>query len=173
MIQACLELHQPYVEYGGDPNAIDYIEIIGNPLLRQRTDRANPRTGRESQVSGQHAVGVCLLRGKAGLPEFSDASVMDSSIQKIGAKLKFVDDPSLAVESVKINLKYKNNPVISKDIKFAKGSLQDPLSDQDLEQKLRDLVIYGKPSFHPDALIEKIWSLEKLDDIRQLIDLLN
>jgi hypothetical protein len=79
----------------------------------------------------------------------------------------------LAVEGVKITLKYKNRPAYSQQINHAKGSLQDPLSDQEIELKLRELVNYGKPSFNPDALIDSIWKLEKLKDVRELINLLN
>src|SRR6185312_14994393 len=50
--------------------AIERVAFRGNPLLLQRTDRPNVATGREAQVSLQHAVAAALVRGQAGLAEF-------------------------------------------------------------------------------------------------------
>jgi len=46
--------------------AVEKVTVRGNPLLLQRTDRAQVATGRESQVSLQHAVAAALVLGKAG-----------------------------------------------------------------------------------------------------------
>ena len=169
MIQACLELHHQFVTMAGDANSIEYIELTGNPLLRQRTDRPSIQTGRESQVSAQHSVGVCLIRGKAGLPEFSDEAVNDIAVRAVSDKLRFVDDASMSVDAVKVCFKMRNQAVSIVEIAHAKGSLADPLSDSDLEQKLRELAAYGKAGYQPQALIEKIWAVEKLTDVGQLM----
>jgi len=169
VIQACLELHHQFVTMAGDANSIEYIELTGNPLLRQRTDRPSIQTGRESQVSAQHSVGVCLIRGKAGLPEFSDEAVNDIAVRAVSDKLRFVDDASMSVDAVKVCFKMRNQAVSIVEIAHAKGSLADPLSDSDLEQKLRELAAYGKAGYQPQALIEKIWAVEKLTDVGQLM----
>ncbi len=72
VIEACLALQ---ARAGFDPAEIQSIKVTGHPLLRQRTDRPAVLTGRESQVSAQHAVAIALSTGRAGLEEFSDAAV--------------------------------------------------------------------------------------------------
>src|SRR6478735_3094715 len=63
------------------PNAaVERVRARGNPLLLQRTDRPDIKTGRESQVSLQHAVAAALVRGKAGLEQFTDACVNDHAV---------------------------------------------------------------------------------------------
>ena len=42
------------------------VELRGNPFLRQRTDRPDVTTGREAQVSAQHAIAIALVGGAAG-----------------------------------------------------------------------------------------------------------
>jgi 2-methylcitrate dehydratase PrpD len=169
VIQACLGLHDLFNSLCADVQTLEYIELTGNPLLRQRTDRPNIRTGRESQVSAQHAVGICLLRGKAGLLEFSDEAVADPRVAAIGKKLRFIDDTSMSVDAVKVCFKSQNQDAVVVVVDHAKGSLKDPLTDSDLEQKLRDLVAYGKPGYDPEPLIDQIWAIEKLDDVGQLM----
>jgi 2-methylcitrate dehydratase PrpD len=58
------------------------IVVRGNPLLGVRTDRPAVSTGRESQVSVQHAVAAALATGKAGLDQFSDACVRDAKLAR-------------------------------------------------------------------------------------------
>lgn len=171
VIQACLGLHHQFLGNGGDPQSVEFIEITGNPLLRQRTDRPNIRSGRESQVSAQHAVGVCLMRGKAGLPEFSDEAVGDSAVRSVGGRLRFVDDASMSVDAVKVCFKAQNQSATMVEVTHAKGSLADPLSDSDIESKLSELAAYGKPGYQPQALIDQIWSIEKMADVGKLMSL--
>jgi len=56
------------------------IVVRGNLLLSDRTDRPNISTGRESQVSVQHAVAAALVTGKAGLEQFTDACAHDPEV---------------------------------------------------------------------------------------------
>ena len=67
----------------------------GNPLLLQRTDRPEITTGRESQVSLQHAVAAALVRGKAGLAQFTDACVADPAISALRRKVEVAAAPPL------------------------------------------------------------------------------
>jgi 2-methylcitrate dehydratase PrpD len=57
VIDACLQLRQ---REGLKPDDIATFEITGHPLLRQRTDRPDVTTGRESQVSAQHALAIVM-----------------------------------------------------------------------------------------------------------------
>jgi 2-methylcitrate dehydratase PrpD len=123
VIEACLELHK---EPGLDVKAIERIEITGHPLLRERTDRPPPQSGREAQVSARHAVAVSLVRGKAGLDEFSDACVAEAGLRPIGDKLKFLDDASYSVESASIALRMDGGTTYSHHIKAARGGLGNP-----------------------------------------------
>jgi 2-methylcitrate dehydratase PrpD len=169
VIEACLALSQ-------DPELsisdVERIEIVGHPLLRERTDRAEVNTGREAQVSAQHAVAVALTRGRAGLAEFSDACVADPALRSLGAKVHFVDDASYALESARVSVHMRaGKPVLSGFVDQARGSSARPLSDTDLENKLKDLAHYGKSGCDPQALIGAIWSLDRADDAGSLMPL--
>jgi 2-methylcitrate dehydratase PrpD len=76
------------LDWRGDHPAAEVTRIVvrGNPLLAVRTDRPDISTGRESQVSVQHAVAAALVTGKAGLDQFSDASVHDPRVLALRGK---------------------------------------------------------------------------------------
>jgi len=152
-------------------DAIESIELTGHPLLRQRTDRPNIRTGRESQVSAQHAVPVALLRGSAGLEAFSDAAVADPALRALGSLLRFHDDETYSIDSAKVVLRFRDQSTEHEHVQMARGSLQRPLTDLELETKLRDLCRYGRSGCDAGPLIEAIWNMEGAPDMGRLAQL--
>ncbi|GAA4326082.1 MmgE/PrpD family protein [Pigmentiphaga soli] len=170
VIEACLELaRRP--ELAGAAGRIEDIEITGHSLLRQRTDRPGVRTGREAQVSAQHAVAVSLVRGKAGLPEFTDQAVADPALRALGAKVRFRDDDSFAVEAARVAVRLAGAEPIVVSIEAARGGPKRPLSDADLEAKLRELCRGGGSGVEPEALIQAVWALDERDDVGSLMKL--
>ena len=171
VIEACLSLsaHPELLRQG--LQAITKIELVGHPLLRQRTDRPLISTGRESQVSAQHAVAVALMRGKAGLAEFSDEAVADTRLRELGRKVSFVDDSSFAVEAATVKLYFQSGQSLCIEIDIARGARGKPLTDHELESKLRTLCEYGGSHCDPEPLIEAVWTIDQRSDVGQLMKL--
>jgi len=171
VIDACLALAMR-PEFGARPVAgIASIVLTGHPLLRQRTDRPGVTTGRQSQVSAQHAVGISLLRGRAGLEEFSDAAVGDASVRALGAKVTFEDDSGMTVDAARVHILYADGFALAEGVEFARGSLDRPLSDAELEQKLRDLCAYSGASIQTQPLIDALWSIDQAPDVAAVMAL--
>ncbi len=168
VIDACLALH-------ADPalalQRITRIEVVGHPLLRQRTDRPGVRTGRESQVSAQHAVPIALITGRAGLDEFSDAAVARADVQALGRKVCFTEDETFSIDAARVIITQTDGQTLTSVIDFARGSLKKPLTDGEIEQKLRALCRYGRSGCKPDALIDAVWGLDGAADVGLLVDL--
>ncbi|MGI4985121.1 MAG: MmgE/PrpD family protein [Janthinobacterium lividum] len=164
VIEACLALSGELGELHVALDDIDAIELVGHPLLRERTDRPDVQTGRAAQVSAQHAVAVALTRGRAGLAEFNDACVAEPALRALGRRLRFVDDPAYPVEAARITLVLRSGATVSRQIDAARGSLTVPLSDADLEAKLRALAAYGNASCDTDALLRTLWTFDAAPD---------
>ncbi|MDB5839042.1 MAG: MmgE/PrpD family protein [Herminiimonas sp.] len=143
---------------------IERIELTGNPLLRVRTDRPGVQTGREAQVSAQHGVAVALSRGKAGLVEFSDACVAEPDLRALGAKVVFIDDDQYSVDAARVTVFMRSGESFSEFVGAAHGGLARPLTDLQLESKLRELNRYGGSGCDADRLIDAIWALGRSDD---------
>jgi 2-methylcitrate dehydratase PrpD len=171
VLEACLNLssHADVLRHGLDK--VESIQLTGHSLLRQRTDRPHIHTGRESQVSAQHAVAVSLTRGRAGLAEFSDEAVRDQSLKSLGSKVCFVDDDGYSVDSAKVVVKISGVEPIEVLIEVAQGAVGRPLSDRDIEDKVRALCLYGKSGVNPEPLIKAVWDLEQSTDVGQIMKL--
>lgn len=134
VIDACLALAADPRIAGGGWAAIERIELTGHPLLKQRTDRPGVATGRQSQVSAQHAVAVALVRGRAGLPEFSDEAVADAGLRALGLRLGFRDDASMSVDAVKVRIAFQDGTLLEREVQAAHGSRERPLQDDEIEK---------------------------------------
>jgi 2-methylcitrate dehydratase PrpD len=169
VLDACLALSR---RIGPDRvNDIAAIELTGHPLLRQRTDRPGVKTGRESQVSAQHAVPVALLRGKAGLDAFSDEAVSDPALRALGKLVRFHDDDTYSVDSAKVVVRFHDQVSEQEHIRVARGAIDRPLTDSELETKLRELCAYGGSGCDADRLIAAIWDIEDAKDAGLLVKL--
>lgn len=155
------------LEIAGRPgfraDAVASVELTGHPLLRQRTDRAGVRTGRESQVSAQHAIAIVWRRGQAGLDEFSDAAVAET-MNAGRPVVRFNDDPARDIASVAMTVRMRDGSEHRAEIAAARGTEGNPMSDGDLERKL--VALAGHSGFTGDvaALADAVWSLDQLPD---------
>jgi len=154
-----------------DFESIRKLTVTGNPLLRQRTDRLNPASGREAQVSLQHTAAVCLRYGAAGLREYSDAVAAEPAMQAFGKKVEVSDDAALPVEAAKVVIHTADGRAHAREVNAPLGSLANPMSDAQLEAKTRALAGFGAPGCDVGALIGVCWQVAELDDVKKLIKL--
>jgi len=160
VIDASLEISS---RQGFEPNSVKYVTLKGHSLLRQRTDRPDVATGREAQVSAQHAVSIAFRRGKAGLAEFSDAAVRET-LAAGRPQITFVDDDTYDIDAVDMTVDLEDQSPIHVRINAARGGAKNPLSDLDIENKVRELSERAAFAGNIDRLIEAVWMLEALED---------
>jgi 2-methylcitrate dehydratase PrpD len=161
VIDACLEIKK---RKPVDLAQIAEITISAHPLLRERTDRPHVETGRLSQVSAQHAAAVVFVKGAAGLPQFSDEAVHDPAVRRLRAKVLVAEVQAIPVGAAHVEVVFGSGETIAITVEHARGSLERPLSDQELEQKLITLSAFGCPQLKSSLLIDAVWSLDQTTD---------
>ncbi len=151
------------------PDAIvEHIAVKGNPLLLQRTDRPDIATGRESQVSLQHAVAAALVLGKVGLAQFTDTCVNDPTVLEMRRRIEVASDPSLSTIAARLEIRTadgKRHPLATD---AARGSTANPLKDAEIEEKLRAEAATWQPNHDVQPLIDAVWRLDTAKDVSSL-----
>jgi 2-methylcitrate dehydratase PrpD len=147
------------------------VVVRGNPLLSDRTDRPNVSTGRESQVSVQHAVAVALLTGHAGLDEFSDARVRDPDVLALRSKVELIRDPAFSTIAAAVEITTTDGWIHHRSQSASRGSDANPMSDAALEDKLRSAAAGWEPQHDVAALIDAVWALDSNTDVSALASL--
>lgn len=146
-------------EAGFAPAQVARATVRGHPLLAERADRPEPGEGREAQVSAQHAVAVALLHRRAGLPEFADAAVADPDNAALRARVTVEIDTDLPVGAAMVLVELADGRILSRRVDQARGDAARPLSDVEIEAKLRELAAFGAPAVDPLPLIAALRAL--------------
>jgi 2-methylcitrate dehydratase PrpD len=147
------------------------VVVRGNPLLSLRTDRPDISTGRESQVSVQHAVAAALATGKAGLDQFTDACVHDPKVLALRSKVEVRSDSAFSTIAAGVEITTADGTVHTLSQPAARGSDVNPMSDGELDAKLRNSAAGWDPRYDATPLIDAIWALDRSTDASRLASL--
>jgi 2-methylcitrate dehydratase PrpD len=165
VIDACFNLRAKLNRRIDD---IASITVQGSALLLARGDRV-VRNERDARVSIHHCAACALLLGLAGVPEFADATVFRPDIVSLRQKVRAVLDASLPDGAARVIIQLTSGETFSEIVMAAKGSLADPLSDRDIEAKLRDGARLGGTDWDIDRIIDDVWRLDTLADVSSLM----
>jgi 2-methylcitrate dehydratase PrpD len=115
-------------------------------------------------VSLQHTAAVCLLYGKADVAEYTDARANEPAVQAFGDRVEVHDDPALAVEAIAVSLRTTDGRTLALEVPHAVGSLGRPMTDAQIEAKVRTHAAMNAPAVAVDRLIDAVWALDRADD---------
>jgi 2-methylcitrate dehydratase PrpD len=161
VVDAALALRQ---EPGFVLEGVELIVVRGHPLLAARADRPNVTTGREAQVSVQHSVAAALLFGEASLGQYTDACVSDPAVLALRAKVHVERDDTIDIAAAALHVRTKDGRSRIVNVPAARGSLARPLTDREIEDKLRALATRWCPTCNVQSLIDAVWALDHADD---------
>src|SRR5262249_37382533 len=147
------------------------VVVRGNPLLAVRTDRPDIATGREAQVSVQHAVAAALVTGQAGLAQFTDEWAREPAGMELRRKVEVMRDDTIATVAAQVELWTTDGAKHDLSTAAARGSPDNPMRDGDLEDKLRTVAADWRPGHDVSPLIDAVWNLEQSDDVARLLAL--
>jgi len=168
VVDACLELRR---EHGLTAGAIAEITVWGDQLLLDRGDRVVTNE-RDARVSIHHCAAVALLFGAAGLKEFSEAAVHDPAIAALRTLTKVRLDAASPKGAATVAVRTTDGRTLETTTLNPRGSAQRPLTNQEIEDKVRDLARYGGFRGPIDRIIAMLWELETLPSIEPLARLL-
>jgi len=123
------------------------------------------RQGLDSKYSIYHSAAVGLVRGKAGLQEYTDAAANDPLIKRIRDRVTAIGDASITEDQSDIEVELENGQVLHRFIECSLGNVRRPLSDQQLEEKFRDQARVGEVN----KLIDLCWRLDELQDLNEVV----
>jgi 2-methylcitrate dehydratase PrpD len=129
-----------------------------------------PKTYHEAQVSLPYSTAVALLEGNALLPQYQDEKLGDPEILRLSQMIKVIPDDSLprGVSCV-MTLKTSGGAELTSQVDHPRGSIQNPMSPEDMSNKahmLGDGVI-GREAI--DWLIDQVRNVEKLDSVAAMM----
>ena len=165
------ELEKIVLENNILPNQVERIGVRTNRLLPGNLTYHRPVTGLEGKFSVYHGCAVGLIFGQAGEGEYADDIVNRADVVALRAKVNATTDTSISEASVDVKAFLKDGKEVHIFVKNAIGSVENPMSDANLEQKFTNLTepVIGKDKTR--QLIAALWKLGQAPDLKQIINL--
>lgn len=147
------------------------VPILWEPLAEKR----RPSTSYGAKFSLPYSIAVMLVRGKAGLEEFSEEAVRDPQVLALAAKVGYEVDPSLDFPrhfSGHVKVVLKDGKILEESQLHPRGGLEMPLPPEEIIAKFRDNARMALSAEKVEKIVEAVEHLERLSTIAELADLL-
>ena len=148
-IDGCVQLRNQHALRTQD---IARIDVRVHPLVLELTGKKTPRIGLEGKFSVYHACAAGILFGGAGETEFSDEVVARADVVALRERVHAIVDERMDEASADVTITMNDGRSHHVFVEHAIGSVERPMSDEDLAGK-----------FH--GLVEPILGAEKSDEI--------
>jgi len=158
-IDACIQLRNQHTLTAAD---IERIDLRVHPLVLELTGKKTPQTGLESKFSVYFAAALAVVRGSAGMRDFSDENARDPVIVALRDRVVATIDPAVKEEQVRVRVTLKDGRVLNHFVEHVVGSLERPMTDAQLEAKFLDLTKGVLPDVQARALMAMCWKVEGL-----------
>jgi 2-methylcitrate dehydratase len=148
------------------------IEIIGRDPGKWR-----PRTRETADHSFPYCVAVGLLDGKVTLRSFEDKRLTDPALHELMQKVRVVPQPEFVgrypeAMSTRITVRTKAGNNYVKQVDYPLGHPKQRMSDEEVENKFRQLAAGKIDRARMNKVIDVVWKLDRLKDIGALMPLL-
>jgi 2-methylcitrate dehydratase PrpD len=158
---------------------VEKLDVGANHQMTTTLLHHRPKNGLEAKFSMEFCMAILLLRGKAGLTEFSDRVVQRPDVQKMMGRVNFYVDREAEsggydkmTSLLKIHL--KDGRTITGRAEFAKGSPSNPMSFDEAAAKFRGCSEFAEwPKDKTEKLIIYVKALDSAGDVSTLSPLLS
>ena len=135
-LDACIRMKQ---EHGLTGDDIEAVELRVHPLVLELTGNKTPRTGLQGKFSVYHAVGAALVLGRVGVAEFTDEVVQDPRVTAVRDRVTAVADDAVREAGAVVTVRLKDGRSFEETVERCSGSLECPLSDEAMDEKVHGL----------------------------------
>jgi 2-methylcitrate dehydratase PrpD len=156
------------------PAQVAKVEVGANHAMLQALLHHRPRTGLQAKFSMEFCMAILLLERKAGLAQFTNATVQRDDVKQMIEKVTYYVDPEAEAAGYDkmtslLRITLKSGKVITGRSNFGKGSPANPMSFDEVAVKFRGCAEYvGWPAAKTEGVIEFVKTLETAPDVGKL-----
>lgn len=134
--------------------------------------REDPQDGLDAKFSVRYCVALALVEGKVREDLFTDEKVFDPVIRALMDRVRVREKLELHDSEAEVNIQLRNGTVLNQRVYHTLGSPENPISDQGLEEKARNILDSIFPRQRIEMILEKLWAFESLKNITEFTGLL-
>ena len=138
-------------------------------------DKQRPVSSYGAKFSLPYSIAVMLVRGEAGLAEFTDEAIKEPGVLGLAAKVRYVLDPTIDYPrhfSGHVKIVMRDGQGFEENQPHPRGGQEDPLPPAEIQAKFCANAALALPQSRVDLIAEQILRLESLSSIADLTELL-
>jgi len=165
-IDGAIQLHN---EHHAAPESIAAVRLRVAPLVLDLCNQTNITKGLQGKFSVYHGAAIGLVRGKAGIQEYTDETVNDPPVKRVRELATAVGDVALTEDQAHIEVELVDGRKLTRFVEKSLGNIHRPLTDRQLSDKFRDQAVLALPAAKIEELIEQTWRIDELAAVNELI----
>jgi 2-methylcitrate dehydratase len=174
VVQAALEVREkvPHVQDIAEVN----IKTMGKAITIMAGDaeKWHPATRETADHSMPYTVAVALMYGSVNLKHFDDEYLQNRQLLDLTSRVKVAVSEEAnrrAPEAMLCDLEVvtKSGQRYASQVAYHNGHYKNPMSDSQVEDKFRSLVLDLISPSQTDALLDRLWHLDEVDDIGDIV----
>jgi 2-methylcitrate dehydratase PrpD len=165
-IDGAIELHNQH-QLG--PGSVRAVRLRVAPLVLDLCNQKALTRGLQGKFSVYHNAAIGLVRGRAGLDEYTDEAVNDPEVRRVRESTTATGDAALTEDQAGIEADLTDGRTISWFVEQSLGNIHRPLSDGQLDDKFRAQAVRAIPAAQVDAALALCWQIASLADVRELV----
>jgi len=164
--------------YDIKPEEVEAVDCQVSPRAKKILFYDNPATGSEGKFSIQFVMAAAIKDRKVELAQFTDEKVNDPVIKALMKRVNlrvhpdWVEGKDTDARPDVVLVKLMDGREYSYGVDFARGHAKVPLTDEELLTKYRECAKLVLEDKEIERCVELIKKLEKLEDIKELMDIL-
>jgi 2-methylcitrate dehydratase PrpD len=152
-----------------DPAEVRAVTVRMTPFAAEVTSAEQPTVGSAAKFSTAHCVAMTLRTGFVAPADFADGVVNDPAVVALRRLVTLVADRDTPKRGCHVRIELADGTVLEHEVEQNRGTPGDPLSDDELEAKLRTA---AEPHLSAEAvqtLVERCWTVDRLTDLGELL----
>jgi 2-methylcitrate dehydratase PrpD len=155
-----------------DPSMVASIEVRMLPFAASVTSDPRPASSSRARFSVEHCVAEVLRTGRLDLQSFATETLRDPVTERLRACTTVVPDGAVGKRGARVTVTMADGTTLQRQVSSNRGTPDNPLSDQELVDKL-EFVARGRiPDRTTAELLELVWGLDRVADAAVLPPLL-
>lgn len=168
VIDGAIQLSNESISQSGSPDNIKSIELRVNPEVLILTGKTDPQTGLEGKFSIYHAAAIGLLYGEATPSQFTDDVVKNATVVEMRKRINVTEDSTVSKAEAYINIILDDGTTKEKHVEHAKGSIENPLTDAELQKKFMEQVTLAIGIKRAEQAYIAFSSVQEMTDVARL-----
>ncbi|MDB5890400.1 MAG: MmgE/PrpD [Polaromonas sp.] len=170
-IDACAQLRARFAQDGVTLEQVERIELKVHSLVLELTGKKEPADGLQAKFSVYHGCAAGLTFGFAAEDEFSDAIVNRPDMVALRRKVVATVDDSIDEASADVTAVLTDGRRLHVFVEHAIGSLQNPMSDSQLEAKFQGMSDRILGAGRTSELINACWAMGGAGSVAAVVGL--